>query len=107
MIVFMGIGSSIAEPIVPSELGGTAFAAGLSGVVFGLFGYAWLKTIYEPQLGIVISRNSMIFLTVFLFLGFSGILSQIGLNVANWAHGVGLACGVVIAYLPHLFRAAR
>ena len=104
MVIVMGLASSVAEPIFPSDWGGTAFAAGMSGVIFGLFGYAWMKTVHEPQLGILIARSSVIILMVWLFLGFSGALSVAGVNIANWAHGFGLVSGVIIGYAPVLLR---
>jgi len=107
MVILIGIGSSLGEPLAPYELGGTAFAAGMSGVVFGLFGYAWVKTIYEPHLGILIARSTVIILMLWLFVGFTGILSNFGIHIANWAHGVGFVCGVLISYLPVLARSSR
>ena len=107
MVIAIGIGSTLGEPLAPVELGGTPFAAGMSGVVFGLFGYAWVKTIYDPHLGILIARSTVIILMAWLFIGFTGILSQlIGVNVANWAHGVGFVCGVLIGYFPVLARSS-
>ena len=107
MVIAIGIGSSLGEPLAPVALGGTAFAAGMSGVVFGLFGYAWVKTIYDPHLGILIARSTVIILMAWLFIGFTGILGQLtGINVANWAHGVGFVCGVLIGYLPVLARSS-
>ena len=76
---------------------------GMSGVVYGLFGYAWTRGRLEPTSGLYL-RSDIAFWMMGWF-----VLCAIGAipNVANWAHGVGLVCGVVIGYLPLLLRPAR
>ena len=78
---------------------------GMSGVVYGLFGYVWIKSIYDPKFGFRIPQSSIIIMMAWLFgCMFSAQLAQAGLpffppNVANWAHGIGLLVGMVVAYL--------
>jgi GlpG protein len=68
---------------------------GLSGVVFGLFGYTWMKLVYERNCGLILTRNQITFSIIWLFLCFTGWLGPI----ANTAHIAGLMLGMLCGYL--------
>lgn len=104
MIVLVAIASNLAQALVPAQMGGDPFFGGMSGVVYGLLGYLWVKTVYDPGSGLFVSQSTFLFLMIWLFIGFSGILESGGLFIANWAHGVGLVAGMAIAYVPLLMR---
>ena len=71
---------------------------GLSGVVYALFGYVWMKGENEPEQGLGIdSRNTMIML-VWLFICMTGWVGP----VANAAHVGGLVAGVDARAAPIL-----
>ena len=78
---------------------------GMSGVVYGLFGYVWVKSIYDPKFGFRVPQSSIIIMMIWLFgCMFSVQLRAAGIrifppNVANWAHGIGLLVGMIVAYL--------
>ena len=40
---------------------GPQIFGGISGVVFGLFGYVWMKGLYEPEQGMILHPNSVTF----------------------------------------------
>lgn len=69
---------------------------GLSGVVYGLFGYFWLTGRLNPAQGINISSGLAGFMLLWLVLGFFDIL---WVSMANWAHLGGLLAGVAWAWL--------
>jgi GlpG protein len=73
---------------------------GMSGVLYGLFGYAWMKSRFEPQLGLIISSNTVIVLVGWFFLCMTGTVGP----VANVAHGAGLLVGLVVGIAPVLWR---
>jgi GlpG protein len=73
---------------------------GMSGVLYGLFGYIWMKSRYEPALGLYISRNTVTSLMVWYFLCLAGVFG----SIANMAHTAGLVVGILIGYAPHLLR---
>jgi GlpG protein len=73
------------RPGVPHLFGG------LSGVVYALFGYAWMKSQYEPEQGMILHPNSVTMMLMWLVLCMTGALGPI----ANGAHVVGLVVGVV------------
>ncbi|WP_406665557.1 rhomboid family intramembrane serine protease GlpG [Gallaecimonas sp. GXIMD1310] len=74
---------------------GPAFG-GLSGVVYGLFGYFWLSGLVYPQRGIGLPNVLVIFMLAWLVLGFVGL----GLPIANQAHLWGLIAGAALALVP-------
>ncbi|HIF9228047.1 TPA: rhomboid family intramembrane serine protease GlpG [Photobacterium damselae] len=67
---------------------------GLSGVVYALMGYLWWMGWLAPKRGLTIPRSYVVFMLVWLILGFTDIL---GFSVANMAHLFGLASGCLIA----------
>jgi len=69
---------------------------GLSGVVYGLFGYFWLAGIINPAQRLQISPGLAGFMLLWLLLGFFDVL---WLNMANWAHLGGLVAGMAWAWL--------
>lgn len=71
---------------------------GLSGVVYGLFGYCWLVGKLRPEQGIYINNGLAGFLLLWLVLGFLDVL---WVSMANWAHLAGLLAGLSWAYIWH------
>jgi GlpG protein len=63
---------------------------GLSGVVYALFGYLWMKGLYEPEQGMILHPNTILMMLIWLVLCMTGHMG----NIANAAHFVGLAVGV-------------
>jgi GlpG protein len=76
---------------------------GMSGVVYGLFGYIWMKSRYEPQVGFLITQSSVIWMVGWFFLCVAGVIP----HVANIVHGVGLVVGIIVGRLPSLWRSLR
>jgi GlpG protein len=73
---------------------------GMSGVIYGLFGYAWMKSKYEPELGLMMPPQN-----VYIMLGWF-VLCLVGAvgPVANTAHGVGMLAGMLIGLAPLAWR---
>lgn len=69
---------------------------GLSGVVYGLFGYFWLAGRLNPAQGLHISSGLAGFMMLWLLLGFFDLL---WVSMANWAHLGGLVAGLGWAWL--------
>jgi len=72
------------------------FFVGMSGVVYGLFGYIWVKTRLDPADGFQLDPFVAAVLFAFFLLGFSG-LGVFG-GIANWAHAGGLIVGLAWGY---------
>ena len=73
---------------------------GMSGVAFGLFGYVWIKSEFDPGSGFAIDSRSVSMMLIWLVLCMTGILG----SVANAAHFVGLAVGILMGYGPVISR---
>ena len=73
---------------------------GMSGVVYGVFGYSWMKALFEPRLGIQMRQSTVIVLIVWFFLCFTTLVP----HIANAAHAAGLIMGIAIGYVPTMFK---
>jgi GlpG protein len=80
---------------VPSPLFG-----GMSGVLYGLFGYVWMKSRFAPEVGLTMHPNTVALMIGWFFLCLTGLLGP----VANVAHGAGLAVGMLLGAAPHLLQ---
>ena len=69
---------------------------GLSGVAFGLFGYIWMKSHFDPAAGFFMPTSTVLMMMVWFGLCVAGTVGPI----ANTVHTVGLAVGVLIAVAP-------
>jgi GlpG protein len=90
-----GDGWSLPEPSI--------HFGGMSGVVYGLIGYVWMKGRYEPHLGLMLHPQTLTWAIVWFFLCMTPALQ----NVANGAHIAGLVTGIVVGAAPHLWRTMR
>ena len=61
LILAIAVASNLGQALTPVEWGGSPHFGGMSGVAYGLLGYAWMKTRYEPLLGIRI-RDEVVFI---------------------------------------------
>jgi GlpG protein len=99
-ILLIAVLSCVAQAIAPSAWGGTPRFGGMSGVVYGLFGYAWMKSIFDTQPGFYLGQSTVIIMLGWLFLCMTPAIP----NVANVAHVVGLIAGIATGYLPTLLK---
>jgi GlpG protein len=68
------------------------YFGGMSGVVFGLIGYVWMKGKTQPNLGIGLPQQTVVYCFLWLLLCMTGALGP----VANAAHLVGFVVGILI-----------
>ncbi len=73
---------------------------GLSGVNYGLFGYVWMKSRYQPDLGFVVTPTLVFMMVGWFLLCFTGAVGPI----ANVAHAAGLGLGVLVGAAPTVWR---
>jgi GlpG protein len=79
---------------------GSPYFGGMSGVSYALFGYLVAKTVYAPEPGLRIPRDTIWILITWFFLCMTGYFGPVG----NTAHAVGLASGLMIGAAPKLWR---
>lgn len=68
---------------------------GMSGVVFGLFGYVWTKMKFDPHSGYFIDPINVGLVLVWFFICLTGWVGQI----ANVVHSVGLGVGMLWGFV--------
>jgi GlpG protein len=90
VVAFVAVVSNLAQYVAA----GAGFG-GLSGVVYGLFGYLWVRGRFDIRFGVWISPLTSGLLLVFLALGIFGLLGP----TANAAHFSGLLAGAVLGWL--------
>jgi GlpG protein len=71
---------------------------GMSGVVYGLLGYVWIRGKFDPGSGLYLHSYTVIMMIVWFFACYTGIFG----SIANTAHAVGLVMGMVWGYLSSL-----
>ncbi len=73
---------------------------GMSGVGYGLFGYLWMKSRFEPSANLYLPPNTIILFIIWMAFCWTGAIGP----VANWAHAIGLVTGAAIGYAPVAWR---
>lgn len=68
-----------------------ALFGGMSGVVYALAGYVWIRGKYDRASGLFLDRQTVIMLLAWLVICYTNIMG----HVANTAHLVGLIVGVI------------
>lgn len=91
LFLFTAITSNLAQYYLMGP-----YFGGLSGVVYGLVGYCWLWGVLNKGSKVNLPNSYFVFLLAWLVLGFVNLLP---VNVANYAHLVGLLAGLVLAAL--------
>jgi GlpG protein len=99
LIVFLGYISSLAEYVLGNyfiaDVREHGSAVGLSGVIYGLFGIAWVGSRHRSDYEIVCPTPVVRAMMAWFFLCI--LLTNLGvLPVANIAHGAGLLLGLVV-----------
>ena len=85
---------------------GANLFGGLSGVIYVLLGYIWLWDQLRTPV-FVLPQGIVIFMLAWLVLGFSGLLTAIGVgNMANMAHLGGLIAGLVLAFIMSMIESS-
>ncbi|MFH1998538.1 MAG: rhomboid family intramembrane serine protease [Planctomycetota bacterium] len=90
LVVTIGILSNLGQFYITDPAFG-----GMSGVVYGLLGYIWIRSKFDPNSGLYLHKAIVIMMMIWFFVclfGFAG-------PVANAAHGVGLVVGMAWGFL--------
>jgi GlpG protein len=95
LVAVIGVGSNLAQ----YAIGGSLFG-GMSGVLYGMFGYIWLRSRSDPASGLTLSPMTIGVMLVWFFL----CLFKIIPNVANGTHAVGLVMGMIWGAFPMVKR---
>ncbi|BFM48187.1 rhomboid family intramembrane serine protease [Marinomonas sp. THO17] len=89
--------TAVASNLLQYYFSGYPVFGGLSGVVYGLIGFAWLLPILLPRFPVMVNRTLMAFFMIWLAFGYTSLPEAIGLGrIANTAHTIGLLSGLVL-----------
>jgi GlpG protein len=94
LVLVIAAGSNLAQ----FYFGHNPFFGGMSGVVYGLLGYIWIRGKFDPASGLFLHPSTVTMMLIWLVLCFTNILGPI----ANYAHLGGLLMGGVWGYLSSL-----
>lgn len=96
LVVVMALCSNLAQAWVSGP-----YFGGLSGVVYGIFGYVWLYGVRFPNQPLLLSKADLGLALGFMALGFADLL---WVNTANWAHLAGFVSGLMLAAVASKHR---
>jgi GlpG protein len=96
MVLVIAVLSNLAQYLVS----GHPNFGGMSGVVFGLFGYIWMKSRFDPESGFFMPPQVVFLMIAWFLICFTGVIG----NIANTAHTVGLISGLVMGYASKFWR---
>jgi GlpG protein len=95
LVVLFGIASNLAQ----YWWGGVGpNFNGMSGVVYGLLGYIWMKGKFDPASGLYLHPHTVAMMLIWFFL----CLTPLVPGIANMAHAAGLALGIACGFLASL-----
>jgi GlpG protein len=93
LLAITGVGGNIAQYVID----GSVMFGGMSGVIYGLLGYAWMWNRFSGAPGLALPRGVLAALLVWLVVCMSGFVEAIGFGaIANAAHGAGLVLGMLL-----------
>jgi GlpG protein len=88
LFIFVAISAALSN-LAQYFLFGPNFV-GMSGVVYALAGYVWIRGKFNPGSGLFLDQQSVVWLLFWLVFCFTGLAGPI----ANAAHFIGLAVGM-------------
>jgi GlpG protein len=95
-VLLLAIGPNLLQGLSPAWMQGSPMFGGLSGVLYGLFGYVWIRSMLNPSLGVSIPLPIVLIFVGMIAVGLSGA-------VPNWpfaelCHLGGLVIGSALAF---------
>lgn len=93
VVLLCGLVSNMGQFVWTSSV----YFGGMSGVIYGLLGYIWMRNLLAPDPRIALPRELIIFMIGWLFFCMTGILDVLlGVGIANAAHATGLIIGMLL-----------
>ncbi len=101
-VLMLAVFPNLLQGLMPPSLGGSPLFVGISGVVYGLFGYIWIRSSRHPEMGVAIPMPMVVVVLGMIVLGFAAGMSEselaAGWRLANFCHLGGLLVGIAVAF---------
>lgn len=94
LLVFVLVVAALSH-VLEYVMSGPRTFGGMSGVVYGLFAFIWIRGRLDPSFPYRIPQQLVTFMLIWLGLGFTGWVGPI----ANWVHSGGLLVGAAWAFI--------
>lgn len=91
LVLAVAIGSNLAQFYVTHY----PVFGGMSGVLYGLLGYIWIRGKFDPASGLFLHSYTVTMMLIWLVLCFTGFMG----SVANYTHLAGLLMGMAWGWL--------
>jgi GlpG protein len=102
LVLLLAVVSNVAQYLSAGPLFG-----GLSGVIYGLFGYIWLRGRVDPASGFYLHPHIVTIMLVWFFICLTPWMEMANIKIANGAHVAGLVAGIVTGYIAGLRKLAK
>lgn len=104
VVLIIGILSNTAQFFVGNLMSENYIFGGMSGVVFGLLGFLFVRRKYDPFFRVALHPGIMQFMMIWLVIGF--VLDLTGtIGIANTAHIIGLVVGGALGFITSKIKA--
>jgi GlpG protein len=94
LVLVIGVASNLGQ----YWLTGHPVFCGMSGVIYGLLGYVWVKGKFDPASGLYLHPHTVAMMLIWFLVCLTPLVPRI----ANGAHAVGLGLGVLWGFLASL-----
>jgi GlpG protein len=94
-VLLLSIGPNLLQGLSPEWMRGSPMFGGISGVLYGLFGYVWIRSTLNPNLGISIPMPIVVIFVGMIVVGLSGVVNW---HYADLCHLGGLLIGSAMAF---------
>jgi GlpG protein len=102
-VLVSAVVSCVGQVVWSQAMSGNPYFGGMSGVLYAVFGYIWMKERYEPHLELQVGQTTILILMIWLVVCMLGMMG----NVANAAHVAGLLAGALWGYSPTGWRKVK
>lgn len=108
-VVISGAASNVAQYLYPHAFEflaarqASGIFGGMSGVLYAMFGYMWMKTRFDPESSLHLPPDLIAMMLIWLVVCMTGWVGPI----ANTAHVAGLVVGVIWAVVGWRLKEAR
>lgn len=99
LVLLAAILPNLLQGLSPSWMRGSPHFVGISGVVYALFGYIWIRSVLNPELGIIVPMPIVVLMVGVILVGLT--MNVPGWNLADLCHLGGLLVGVGLAFASH------